>query len=60
MNEPTRHLSANDPLVDDPAAAMARTREFVGKMLAVPHSTIPKHVPKKRVKPTAKKPKGTK
>jgi hypothetical protein len=49
-NEHAQRLTANDPLVDDPAAAMARARDFTRKILAVPKSKIPKHVPKHRSK----------
>jgi hypothetical protein len=58
MSKPAPHLASNEPLVDDPAAAMARLRDATRKILAVPKSEIPIHVPKKRVKPAAKKPKG--
>lgn len=48
MNEPTARRTADDPLTDNPSAAMDRTRDFARKILAIPRSEIPKYTPKRR------------
>jgi hypothetical protein len=56
MAEPHTHrMTASDPVTTDPAAAMARAKAFARRVLTVPKSEIPPHVPTKRTKPVKRK-----
>jgi hypothetical protein len=55
MNTPQKR-KAEPFKVEDPAAAMARTQEFARRVLSVPKSAVPSHLPTKRVKRTKRKP----
>jgi hypothetical protein len=48
-------LTANDEVTNDPAAAMARAKAFARRVLSVPKSEVPPHVPTKRAKPKRKR-----
>jgi hypothetical protein len=42
-------------LTNDPAAAMERAKAFARRVLSVPKSDVPAHVPTKRAKPKRKR-----
>lgn len=45
----------NEILTDDPQRALDRLKDFTRRLLAVPKSDIPKHVPTPQAKPRSKK-----
>jgi hypothetical protein len=45
----------DEPLVDDPAAAMERMKDLARRIVAVPKSEVPKHTPTPRPKPAPTK-----